>query len=105
MGTTLVKYTGSSPTGPRNDQYIKGTSTGASQRPGGYTYTDLVLEGDFTLTLEVHGEGGGGDGYICPGFHEESYTAYTHQKLNGENVGFASTAVWAAYSIPNNKYD
>ena len=54
------------------------------------------------LTLKAHDEGGGGDGYIFIGFHEKSYTKYTHAKLNG---GFASDAYWGAYSIPGNRID
>ena len=69
-----------------------------------WQYTDIVLEGDFVLTLKAHDEGGGGDGYTFIGFHEKSYTTYTHDRLNG-NGGFASAAYWGAYSVPGNKID
>merc|ERR1712037_882516 len=75
---------GNSPTGPSGKQYTKAVSSAASQRPGGYTYTDIVLKGDFVITLRCHDEGGGGDGYIFIGFHEKSYTKYTHSRLNGK---------------------
>ena len=61
-----------------------------------------MLDGDFVITLKCHDEGGGGDGYIFIGFHQKSYTSYTHAKLNG---GFASAAYWGAYSIPGNRID
>ena len=69
-----------------------------------WQYTDIVLKGDFVITLRCHDEGGGGDGYIFIGFHEKSYTKYTHARLNG-NGGFASAAYWGAYSVPGNKID
>jgi len=100
----FTEYTGAEPSGTEAKQYSKALSTGPNGRPGGYTYTDVILDGDFVITLKCHDEGGGGDGYIFIGFHEQSYTKYTHTRLNGDD-GFASDAFWGAYSVPNNKID
>ncbi|GMI04076.1 hypothetical protein TrLO_g15740 [Triparma laevis f. longispina] len=94
-------YSGSSPSGPNEIQYTKSTMGGSSTRSGGYQYTDLVLEGDFTVTFKSEA---GSDAYNLIGFHEASYTEFTHSTLTGSG-GYATAAQWAAYGRPGNQYD
>lgn len=50
-GTSYSTYSGGSPTGTKSTQYTRMTTTGATQRPGGLSYTDIVLNDDFSYVF------------------------------------------------------
>ena len=50
-------------TGPNDKQFTRTIIKGCSQRPGGMTYTDLILIGDFTITMKYY-DCAAGNGYI-----------------------------------------
>ena len=96
----FTKYTGDQPTGTRKDQYNKVQCTGCSRRPGGMSYTDLVMQGDFTIIFHQY-DGGSGDGYNMWSFFPEGYNGYTHANLRS----WGNENFWGVYSNPGCKYD
>jgi len=93
-------YSGDNPTGTEDKQYYKIKINGCSQRPGGMTYTDLVLEGDFIITFKQY-DGGDGNGYNMWSFFPEEYTGYTHASLRAWGL----QNFWGVYSNTGCKYD
>lgn len=101
-GTTYVSYTGSSPSGTKSSQYTRMTST-VSGRPGGLTYTDIVLDGEFFLCwFSSHSS----DGYNAAWVYDESYATFTHTQLGGattiQDYGYAGRY---GFYIQNNQMD
>lgn len=93
-------YNGAQPAGPNSRQFTRVTCTGCSQRPGGMTYTDLVLVGDFVITFRQY-DGAHGDGYNMWSFFPEEYTGYTHSSLQAWGL----QNFWGVYSNPGCRYD
>merc|ERR1712166_1205937 len=94
-----TKYGGKSPTGPNANQFTKVTIKGCSQRPGGNTYTDLVLKGDFIISFKYY-DGASGNGYIFFGFYPETYKKYSHNCLNCNGNSYGQNSQWGTYSVP-----
>lgn len=96
--TIYDAYTGSSSTGPHASQFIKMTSI-SSGRPGGLTYTDIVLDGDFFICFfSSHG----GDYYNALFLYEDTYKDFTHIQLgNSNSTDFGYVARYGAYITPS----
>ncbi len=81
--TSYVTYSGASPSGTKATQYTRMTTTGASTRLGGLTYTDIVLDGEFFICwFSSHGS----DGYNAAWFYDESYATFSHSALGGQSI-------------------
>jgi hypothetical protein len=93
--TYYTTYSGTDPSGPNPTQLTRMTSK-VSQRPGGLTYTDIVLSGDFFLCFySVHGS----DYYTAAFFYDSNYKDFTHGQLGG-----ASTSIDYGYQAQYGTY-
>ena len=81
-GTSYTAYSGGSPTGTLSNQYSRMTSN-VSGRPGGLTYTDIVLNDEFFICFfSSHSS----DGYNAIFLYDEDYGTFTHTQLGGNNI-------------------
>jgi len=101
-GTSYSTYSGGSPTGTKSTQYTRMTTTGASQRPGGLTYTDIVLNDDFFLCwFSSHGT----DGYNAAWLYDENYAGFTHTQLGNTGTSDFGWSGRYGFYIQNNVMD
>jgi hypothetical protein len=99
--TSYVTYSGGSPTGTKSTQYTRMTS-GTSGRPGGLTYTDIVLDGEFFICwFSNHSS----DGYNAAFLYDENYATFTHTQLGGNNIQDYGYAARYGFYIQNSIMD
>jgi hypothetical protein len=97
--TYYTSYSGTDPSGPHPTQLTRMTSK-ASLRPGGLTYTDIVLTDDFFVCLySVHG----GDYYNSVFLHANTYKDFTHGQLGGGNtsIDYGYQSRYGVYITPD----
>lgn len=96
--THYTAYSGTAKTGPHAQQFTRMTSK-TSGRPGGHTYTDIVLEGDFFVCFyTVHG----GDYYNALFLHADTYKDFTHLQLGNTTSGdYGYQARYGVYITPS----
>jgi hypothetical protein len=93
--TSYTSYTGASPSGTKATQYTRMTSN-ATGRPGGLTYTDIVLDGEFFICwFSSHSS----DGYNAAWLYDESYATFSHTQLGsgGTNHDYGAAARYGFY--------
>jgi hypothetical protein len=95
--TTYTAYSGSNPTGPHASQFTRMTPTN-SGRPGGLTYTDIVLDGDFFVCFySQHG----GDYYNALFMYADTYKDFTHTQLgNANSTDYGYQSRYGVYITP-----
>jgi hypothetical protein len=100
--TYYTTYSGTSKTGPHPQQFTRMTSKN-SGRPGGMTYTDIVLDGDFFVCFfSQHG----GDFYNSLFLYADTYKDFTHLNLGQSNSGdFGYQAQYGVYLVNGNNAD
>jgi hypothetical protein len=97
--TFYTSYSGSDPSGPHATQLTRMTSK-LSQRPGGLTYTDIVLTGDFFISFfSSHGS----DYYNAIFFHANTYKDFTHNQLGGASTAsdYGYQSQYGVYITPS----
>ena len=100
-GTSYTSYSGASPSGTKSTQYTRMTST-VNGRPGGLTYTDIVLDGEFFICwFSSHSS----DGYNAAFFYDENYATFTHTQLGGNNIQDYGYAARYGFYIQNSIMD
>ena len=95
--TTYTAYAGTSPTGPHPQQFTRMTSV-TSGRPGGLTYTDIVLDGDFFICFySQHG----GEYYNALFMYADTYKDFTHTQLgNANSTDYGYQSRYGVYITP-----